>query len=237
MDGATRDAEHLYAEELWTRYLEPHGPSAKRGVLLEIGAGGGGTAAVLSQYTTVIALDLSLDACRVIQQRTHGHRVWTVCGDIHHLPFRGSVCDVVYGGGVVEHFRDTVAVLRELRRVCRPGGTLFQTVPRVSLPVLTVGQLWGNIPDLPGVRSIASWIHFRLLSGRHLRFGLEKSFLQRNLRRMAGEVGFDRIQTGVFHIYHSFSYVTSPLLRTLMNVVIRIPGMNHHIYLRARRPE
>jgi SAM-dependent methyltransferase len=41
------------------------------------------------------------------------------------LPFRSGSCDIVYSSNVVEHVRDTDVLLRELVRVCRPGGVIF----------------------------------------------------------------------------------------------------------------
>jgi SAM-dependent methyltransferase len=50
-------------------------------------------------------------------------------GEIERLPFADGSFDLILATDVVEHLRDDVASLRELRRVTVPGGRLLVTVP------------------------------------------------------------------------------------------------------------
>ncbi|HEX7353727.1 MAG TPA: methyltransferase domain-containing protein [Mycobacteriales bacterium] len=43
-------------------------------------------------------------------------------GDVYALRFEDDSFDVVHGHQVLQHLTDPVAALREMRRVCRPGG-------------------------------------------------------------------------------------------------------------------
>jgi ubiquinone/menaquinone biosynthesis C-methylase UbiE len=43
-------------------------------------------------------------------------------GDVHELPVDDGSFDVVHAHQVLQHLADPVAALREMRRVCRPGG-------------------------------------------------------------------------------------------------------------------
>lgn len=43
-------------------------------------------------------------------------------GDAYELPFADGSFDVVHAHQVLQHLSDPVAALREMRRVCRPGG-------------------------------------------------------------------------------------------------------------------
>jgi len=61
--------------------------------------------------------------------------------DVRHLPFAGSAFDLITALDTLEHVEDDAAVLRELFRTCRPGGTLLLTVPAFPF-------LWGNVDDL-----------------------------------------------------------------------------------------
>ncbi len=45
-------------------------------------------------------------------------------GDVHDLRFAGGELDVVHAHQVLQHLCDPVAALREMRRVCRPGGVV-----------------------------------------------------------------------------------------------------------------
>jgi SAM-dependent methyltransferase len=47
-----------------------------------------------------------------------------VGGDGARLPFRDASFDAVYANAVLQHVPDAAAVLREVRRVCRPGAVV-----------------------------------------------------------------------------------------------------------------
>jgi SAM-dependent methyltransferase len=51
------------------------------------------------------------------------------CADAAHLPFRESTFDLVTSFETLEHVPDAAAMLRELRRVLRPGGRLVLSTP------------------------------------------------------------------------------------------------------------
>jgi len=52
-----------------------------------------------------------------------------VVGSAEHLPFRAQAADTVLCTEVLEHCAEPEKVLREIRRVLRPGGTLILTTP------------------------------------------------------------------------------------------------------------
>jgi ubiquinone/menaquinone biosynthesis C-methylase UbiE len=45
-----------------------------------------------------------------------------VVGDVHHLGFSNASFDVVHAHQLLQHLAEPVAALREMRRVCAPGG-------------------------------------------------------------------------------------------------------------------
>jgi SAM-dependent methyltransferase len=51
-----------------------------------------------------------------------------VC-DIHYLPFKDNSIDAVMSVAVMEHVREPAVVLKELRRVLKPGGRVFSVIP------------------------------------------------------------------------------------------------------------
>ncbi len=62
------------------------------------------------------------------------------CSDAHFLPFADGAFDAVVGVCVLEHFRDDLKALRELRRVSRPGAKLALTVDSFSLPGISAEE-------------------------------------------------------------------------------------------------
>ena len=88
-------------------------------VLLDLGCGGGLMAPHASSYRHV-GVDLSATALTVAA----GHDVLAVRGDAARLPIAEGTASVVVAGEVLEHVRDLDAVVAEVCRVLRPGGTV-----------------------------------------------------------------------------------------------------------------
>ncbi len=98
-------------------------PSATRtgAVLLDVACGGGLLAPhVAGLGYRHVGVDLRLPG--LVVAREHG--VVPVCGDALRLPLPDAVADVVVAGEMLEHVADLPAVVAELARVLRPGGTL-----------------------------------------------------------------------------------------------------------------
>jgi SAM-dependent methyltransferase len=105
-------------------YLLSHLRAGDR--LLDVGCGPGTITAGLADAVApgpVTALDSSDEA--IAQARltlaARGDIAYVV-GDAHRLDFPDATFDVVHAHQVLQHVADPVAVLAELRRVCRPGG-------------------------------------------------------------------------------------------------------------------
>jgi SAM-dependent methyltransferase len=76
-----------------------------------------------------------------------------VQGDAHSLRFEDDSFDVVYCRWLLEHVSDPVGVVREMRRVLKPGGTIFVQENDVSLqrydpPAPQAQRMWSLVAQL-----------------------------------------------------------------------------------------
>ena len=123
-------------------------PPAAGALALDLACGGGLMAPHLHGYRHV-GIDLSTDS--LLLARDHGIEV--IRGDVTAVPVADEVADVVVAGEIFEHVSDVEAVVREIARVLKPGGTMVcDTIndtwwARFSL--VTVGE---RMPGGPPVR-------------------------------------------------------------------------------------
>lgn len=102
-----------------------HLPLSPGDEILEVGIGTGLTASLYPSDCRVMGIDLSESmlreaATQIEQQGTRNVRLWRM--DASRLAFPDQSFDVVYAAYVISVVPDPVAVLKEMRRVCRAGG-------------------------------------------------------------------------------------------------------------------
>ena len=109
-------------------YLLPH--LAPGMSLLDIGCGPGTLTADLAARIApgrVTAGEIAADALEIARAETaargQSNIQFTVC-DVQRLDFPDGTFDVVHAHQVLQHVSDPVWALREMRRVCRPGGII-----------------------------------------------------------------------------------------------------------------
>lgn len=91
-------------------------------LVLDVGAGAGAASrAVTSAGGCPVAVDASLDMLRHDQSR----RPPAAVGDGRQLPFKDGAFDAVVTAFVLSHVPDPLEVVREARRVSRPGGVIL----------------------------------------------------------------------------------------------------------------
>ena len=107
-------------------YLLPH--LRAEDVLLDVGAGPGSiTADLATRVARVDAVDSAAAAVAAARQLVADRGLGNVgveVGDVYALDAPDDAYDVVHAHQVLQHLADPVAALREMRRVCRPGGTV-----------------------------------------------------------------------------------------------------------------
>jgi SAM-dependent methyltransferase len=97
--------------------------------LLDVGCGPGTITADLAELVApggrVTACDAAagvLEAAAALAAGRGLDNVEFAVADVHRLDFPDDTFDVVHAHQVLQHVADPVSALREMRRVCRPGG-------------------------------------------------------------------------------------------------------------------
>ncbi len=165
-----RPAHGRRTAERWAGFLLPHLRPGMR--LLDLGCGPGSITAGLAAGLTAVGVDL--DPVPV-------ESVPVAAADATALPFPDASFDALYANALLQHVADPLAVLREARRVARPGA------------VIGVGDAdWGGAlvhPSDPAIdRGLA--IRAALRPRGDVRVG-------RELRGLLAEAGFERSQASV----------------------------------------
>jgi SAM-dependent methyltransferase len=93
--------------------------------VLDVGCGAGNMIHHLTRYGQVIGVDNNPKPLAIAQQRGYDVRQ----GGAEALPVDGDAFDLVALLDTLEHCQDDMAVLRECRRACAPGGYLVVTTP------------------------------------------------------------------------------------------------------------
>jgi 2-polyprenyl-3-methyl-5-hydroxy-6-metoxy-1,4-benzoquinol methylase len=146
----------------------------------EVGAGSGTMSASLAAMGARITLvDISPKSLDFAKRHfeTSGLHAHYAMQDGLRLGFRDGSFDVVWNGGVIEHFDDEgkVALIREMYRVTRPGGLLLIVVP--------------NAHDVPF--RMGKWIAQR--RGKWI-FGYEDDLSEGRFRKLALRAGLTQVE-------------------------------------------
>jgi ubiquinone/menaquinone biosynthesis C-methylase UbiE len=104
-------------------------PHLKPGTrVLDCGSGPGSITVGFAEIVTpgeVVGVDISeaqLTRARGLADQLRLANVYFERGDIYSLPFPDSSFDAAFAHNVLEHLRDPLEALKEIRRVLRPGG-------------------------------------------------------------------------------------------------------------------
>lgn len=185
------DPEHADESSPWYQLVLEFLPPVEGKKVLEIACGRGGFSRLLaSRGATVWGADFSESAVAIAKDRLLRDpllvdHVTYVQVDAQDMPFEENSFDLVISCETIEHVPDPRAAVREMHRVCKPGGTLFLTTP--------------NYMNLMGLYEIYSAVRKRkILSG--LEQPLDRHYVFFQIRRFVQTAGWQIIATnGTVH--------------------------------------
>src|SRR5207245_7720927 len=150
--------------------------------VLDLGCGRGGVVELFWRNVK-LAAGLDPDVSSLAEHRAHNMPV--VRGRGEQLPFAGESFDLVVCIWVLEHLRSPEAVLREVRRVLRPGGHFVFLTPNLRNPLLAFNRLGRALPQLQ--RRLVPRLYGRVEADT---FPLQyRANTERTIRALAGRVG------------------------------------------------
>ena len=123
--------------EIVSRFIQ-HDPEA---VALDAGCGSGELTTLLAgYYRRVIGVDYSQIMIDLARKSGPPANVEFHQADCAHMPVADGAADYIFSLGLLDYLPDLEAVLREFRRVSRPGGRVVLTVPKT--PSLFAPMRW-----------------------------------------------------------------------------------------------
>jgi SAM-dependent methyltransferase len=125
----TLEREHWWfraRREILAAQLESLVPHARPARILNVGAALGASSEMLARYGEVVSVEFEKDCCDFVRKRFG--RTY-VNASITALPFPSETFDLVCAFDVIEHVDDDALAVREMKRVCRPRGSIVVTVP------------------------------------------------------------------------------------------------------------
>lgn len=127
-----------------------------------------------------------------------------ICCDVRCMPFENDYADLVYASHLLEHFHEheLFAVLREWRRVLKPGGKLIVRVPDIQAACKLAAE--------QGIEAIAYQSAIGPIRVLDMLYGYQQMVLQSDL--MAHKCGFDHPKLGRSVVKAGFAKATVMVL-------------------------
>lgn len=131
--GLDGDLDNAYRHRV--RWILDHLGSGPGDRVLDAGCGLGNVTHLLERAVPgLVVTGIDPDPARLATARAQGVRSPLLAADGCRLPFPRGAFDAIVCSEVLEHVPDDAALLRDLRRVLRPGGRLVVTVPHADHP-------------------------------------------------------------------------------------------------------
>jgi ubiquinone/menaquinone biosynthesis C-methylase UbiE len=141
-------------------------------------------------------------------------------GDVAKLPFGAINQDVVVCMGLMEYLDDERAVLAEIARVMRPGGTVIITLPNVS----SLYRRWHRLLNRMFLR-LRRWFprsqrlqNLEFMVGPFTKGIAHREYAEEAYRRLLREYGLDVVAT----CYYNFKIFLTPLDKVFPRLTVQV---------------
>ncbi|MFA5156199.1 MAG: class I SAM-dependent methyltransferase [Candidatus Omnitrophota bacterium] len=130
-----------------------------------------------------VGIDLSLSSLKIASEYGRRNRLKAnlSLADVRKLPFKDNTFDAIVSYGVIEHFPDSGAAVKEFHRVLKPSGACLITTPNPFSFHRLIGRHILNITK-----------------SRKLGYvGYENAFTPAGLTRLLKDSGFTKTENGI----------------------------------------
>ena len=190
--------------------------------ILEVGVGAG---ADFLQWVRSGAkahgVDLTPEAIQHTERRLEAYGLKAEelrIADCESLPYEENSFDLVYSWGVIHHSPNTEQALRELVRVCRPGGSCkLMVYNRHSLVAFRLWLKYGLLAGKPW-RSLSRVVY------HHMESIGTKAYTRKEVEAMLSPLSVENVRIEPTITYYDVKDVTNKLYGLLSGAVARIIG-------------
>ena len=221
----------------YKRFLDKYKSDLRKGIFLDLGCGVAYLSALLAKEgVDVLGVDISKEAIEKSKGlfKKNNLKGNFIEADFLNLFLKDESINFVYSCMGLEYVRDTQQAIGETFRVLKKGGKIVAIVPVISLTTLTYHQLRGDIPDLPIIKNLMEFIHVKLLKGKYMHYGYEKSFTPRGIRNMFLKSGFKVSKIDYFDMYYPIAFMPKAI-RPHFQKILKYRPFWPLIYIEARK--
>jgi ubiquinone/menaquinone biosynthesis C-methylase UbiE len=222
------DPEHADESSPWYQLVLNYLPPAQGRRILEIACGRGGFSRLVgSRGASVCGADFSASAVDIAKEKLRRNpsladRVTYVQADAQNMPFEQNSFDIVISCETIEHVPDPGAAVREMYRVCKPGGVLYLTTPNY-LNFMGLYQIYAGFRH-PGLKSSQP---------------LDQRFFFPQIRRFVTKAGWKIVRTdGTVHQFPFFpgrEPVQFPRLESNRSLRWLLSPFAYHYFVHAKK--
>lgn len=212
----------------------------KKTIYLEIGCGPGYIGEhLMKQYNSYfIGLDFNYKILLTLKKYLEDKgfkKFLLVYADVNDMPIVHGSIDYVYGGGVIEHFKNTNHLLKEIKRVLKKNGIVFNTVPAFNLSWIM--RVNSTIPSVRILRELAEFVHIKIMKSKLLNkhHGYELNYTYTQLRNLHKQLGFSSIKIGPFAFHPSSRIVKNDILRNAYYNLSKIKYISPIYFVYAKK--